>query len=436
MARKGKDKSDRPHRYATIIEGGTDPKPVKLEQLQEFAPKPISKPTKDIPAATSESGFLDVRGYLEHYGKKILDEKPHGSAILYVLEKCLFNPEHGKKEAAVGQCDDGTLFYQCFHNSCKKHTWHEARQKISGDDGLAEFMNTNSIISRDTTNIQQTYTIISANDLVNKKIKASPIINGVMMETDNLLIVGESGIGKSMLTLNLAFNLGLPGENKSLWDFSTIPHMFITLFIQSENSKAGTNNRIKLMLKGKSQYGKATCNVYFPWVNKDCRISGNLLDPSFQSFVKEFTLTTGAKVLIFDPLISFHQGNENDNAEMQRVLNALTRICIDTETSPIVVHHTGKSEASWSGGGRGASSIGGWADNIIRISHAKPKDPQHLLITHQKSRNFPEMPPFVLERTGSLDFTKVRKNRSDASEDLVRKPWKPWVGRQKLREPW
>lgn len=434
MARKGKEKSDRQHRYATIIEGVDAPKAVRLTQLQKFAPKP-TEPTENKPAAKSESGFLDVHRYIEHYGKKILDEKAHEKATLFVLEKCIFNSDHGKKEAAIGQCEDGTLFYQCFHNSCKYNTWHEARKKISGVHNLSEFYQpTNEVSPRETTNIQQTYTIITARDLVNMDIKESPIINGLMMDTENLLIVGESGIGKSVLTLNLAFNLGLPGKNKSLWDFSTIPHTFKTLFIQSENSKAGTKSRIELMQTGKPQFSKALRNLCFPWVKKDCRISGDLLDPDFQRFVKEFTLTTGSKVLVFDPLISFHQADENNNTEMRRVLNALSRICIETETSPIVVHHTGKSEASWSAGGRGASSIGDWADNIIRISHAKPKDPQQLLITHQKSRNFRVMPPFVLELTGTLDFTKVRTNRRDASEDLVRKALEALGGKAKTQD--
>ena len=171
--------------------------------------------------------------------------------------------------------------------------------------------------------------------------------------------------------------------------------------------------------------------MYFPWVRKDCRISGDLLDPSFQSFLKEFTLTTGAKVLIFDPLISFHQGNENDNAEMRRALDALTGICIDTETSAIVVHHTGKSAASGGGGGRGASAIGDWADNILKVDHTK--DRQHLVITHAKCRNFPERPPLVVERTGTLDFKKV-VSQAEQSEGLVREALEALGGKAESQE--
>jgi hypothetical protein len=224
----------------------------------------------------------------------------------------------------------------------------------------------------------------------------------------------------------------LPGTNKSLWNALTIPNEFKTIFIQSENSKAGTIKRIKSMLKGKPQYSKTMDNLYFPWVRKDCRISGNLLDPSFQSFLKEFTLTTGAKVLIFDPLISFHQGNENDNSEMRRALDVLTRICIDTETSPIVVHHTGKS-VDRGLGGRGASAIGDWGDNILKVEYTKTKE--HLVITHQKSRNFQLLPkPLFLELTGTLDFKRCYPE-GKASEDRVREALAALGGTAKTQQP-
>jgi len=127
MARKGKPDSNRQHRYATIISVSDDPKPVRLRQLKKFAPEPISKHSIEKSGTPSTGGFLDVRAYLEHYGKTIVAEKPYGSAALYVLEHCLFNPKHGHKEAAIGQSKDGVLFYYCFHNTCKPRTWREAR---------------------------------------------------------------------------------------------------------------------------------------------------------------------------------------------------------------------------------------------------------------------------------------------------------------------
>lgn len=55
------------------------------------------------------------------------------------MDGCLFDPSHTKKEASIIQDASGLITYQCFHNSCRDRTWHEARQKISGNDNLAQF---------------------------------------------------------------------------------------------------------------------------------------------------------------------------------------------------------------------------------------------------------------------------------------------------------
>jgi putative DNA primase/helicase len=62
--------------------------------------------------------------------------KNNGSSVLYCLKHCVFDESHSNNESAIGQTAEGKLFYQCFHNSCKGKTWHEARQIISGDDPL------------------------------------------------------------------------------------------------------------------------------------------------------------------------------------------------------------------------------------------------------------------------------------------------------------
>lgn len=401
MARKGKPKPDRPHRYASIMKGGDDPKPVRSEQLKKFAPETISKPTKDKPSAKSESGFLDVRCYLDHYGKKILDEKPHGSATLYVLERCIFNPEHGRKEAAIGQCEDGTLFYQCFHDSCKPRTWREARQEISGEESLSTFCTGKP---KAAPNIRENFSIITALDIRETAREEVPVINGLLMEQENLEIVGPSGIGKSLMTLNIALNLGIPSTDKQLWAMFKMPVQCTTLFVQSENSLLGIKKRLGLIVKGDLRYEAALDQLIFPSINGDCRTSGSVADPHFQHFIKEMIYATNAKIVVVDPLISFHHANENDNAEMRRYLDTLTAISIETRTSLILIHHVGKAVSGAVGGGRGASAIGDWADNVLSL---EPGKDNVLKVTHQKSRHFAKHPDFWLERTGNLDFKRV-----------------------------
>lgn len=117
----------------------------KLLSLKEPDPVPekVEKPDKPKHSHKSHGGdsvdlgAVDVARYLEHYGVGF-DLKQDGGRSVYRLEKCLFNPGHGRNDAAVIQDSSGKLCYQCFHDKCV-HTWPEARAAISGNDSLAQF---------------------------------------------------------------------------------------------------------------------------------------------------------------------------------------------------------------------------------------------------------------------------------------------------------
>lgn len=168
--RKGDSTPDRPHRKSYIFPGQPDclaDIPVtSIEIFKKYAalatpqapptPRPAAAnpPTTSRPAASSGSGQtrpikkgelgpIDMEKYLNHFGiaydVKEIDDPKRGPAMAYRLEKCVFNSDHGPNEASIIVPRAGAILYQCFHASCKSHTWKDARLKISGDKSLAEF---------------------------------------------------------------------------------------------------------------------------------------------------------------------------------------------------------------------------------------------------------------------------------------------------------
>lgn len=81
---------------------------------------------------------MNVAAYLTAYGVEF-NIKEAGSRTLYRLNRCLFNESHGRNEAFIQQDASGMVSYSCSHNSCKGHTWAEARAIISKDESLARF---------------------------------------------------------------------------------------------------------------------------------------------------------------------------------------------------------------------------------------------------------------------------------------------------------
>lgn len=98
---------------------------------------------------------LDVAAYLTHYGIEIVKTIQHGTSTLYGLKACVFDESHANNDAAIGQDEQGKLFYQCFHDSCKgdpaRH-WRDAKQRISGTDSLAPFITGGAINWADRRN--------------------------------------------------------------------------------------------------------------------------------------------------------------------------------------------------------------------------------------------------------------------------------------------
>jgi RecA-family ATPase len=117
---------------------------------------------------------------------------------------------------------------------------------------------------------------------------------------------------------------------------------------------------------------------------------------------------TKSRLVVIDPLISFHSQNENDNVEIRKVLDILTGICDVTKTACLVIHHLGKTKMDGVFSGRGASALADWASNILLIDKEDKggKDDGVLLnIKYLKSRNFIKCPPFDLEVSGELRWS-------------------------------
>jgi len=156
--RKGDSTKERPHRKSYLFADQpttlADVPVMTIEQLRKLAalapvdesraaappPSRYSRTTgKTEPMKGGDLGTLDVGKYLEHYGIRY-SIKGKGIITLYRLEHCVFDPNHKQNEAAI--CASPAppfLTYQCFHDSCNKRTWKEARAEISGSDSLAPF---------------------------------------------------------------------------------------------------------------------------------------------------------------------------------------------------------------------------------------------------------------------------------------------------------
>jgi len=242
------------------------------------------------------------------------------------------------------------------------------------------------------------------------------LLTDVLDRKESLLIVGESGTGKSSLLNQVIFSLAVPPE-KGLWEKFKIRRPVTCLLVQSENSMAATSFRLKRLFKAHPEFLQhAGFRVMTFKIGDDIRMSGDLRNKAFQKKIVDALVEIQADVMAIDPLISFHESDENSNVEMRASLDALTAICDQANVACIVTHHTGKN-----GDSRGASAIKDWVANQIKLTREQTQDPDRyiLRVHHDKARNFPTIPDFFLERTPNFDFVLTDPISSTKDEEMI-----------------
>lgn len=237
-----------------------------------------------------------------------------------------------------------------------------------------------------TENIHETNRIetVSLGDIEDKQPEMEFIIDGLWPKYDPLMILGKGGVGKSLFALDMLMQLASPPPEGFLGRFK-INGKYRSLIFQAENSGASIYQRQKTMLEGKPLPEDIRNNIIFAGSNGDALARGNFSDKNFLASLSRIIRDIAPDILVFDPLISFHDADENSNQAMRRVLDNIRNVAYELKVSLLLTHHLGKGEVvHGNSGGRGASAIGDW--NSASIELKKRKDDMFELV-HMKSRD-------------------------------------------------
>ena len=241
--------------------------------------------------------------------------------------------------------------------------------------------------------------------------------NGILPEAGNMILAGESGVGKSMFSQELAVHLALG------WDFLSweIPTARRVLIIQLENSLRTEQVRLKRMLTGLEVSAPPQNLMYAP-----TELQIDLNDAMSRAKLVQLIQLTGAEVVIMDPLSCLHCKDENSNSDMRPTLNHLTAINREIGTTFIVVHHFGKPQKGQDNAhrARGASAIRDWADTMMALTHEKDNARILRRVEFPKIRHGPELRPFFIEKDQETFLSRetiVADQYSENVAEIVRK---------------
>lgn len=73
---------------------------------------------------------FDLEDFIARHGIEVKNRIEVADGTRYVLDHCLFNPNHRGKDAVLFQHRSGAVAYYCFHNSCQGNDWRKLRETL------------------------------------------------------------------------------------------------------------------------------------------------------------------------------------------------------------------------------------------------------------------------------------------------------------------
>jgi RecA-family ATPase len=132
---KGDEIEDNPHRRSAILGVPENLSVLTEQQIKAFVEANPAPASGESPSTEPGDDWIDT------WLTKVADvvkvkqgPKPYSGGRKWILESCLFNPEHGAgTDVCIIQYRGGALKYKCSHDSCKDRAWREFRQKVESD---------------------------------------------------------------------------------------------------------------------------------------------------------------------------------------------------------------------------------------------------------------------------------------------------------------
>jgi hypothetical protein len=171
-------------------------------------------------------------------------------------------------------------------------------------------------------------------------------------------LVAEPGIGKSLFALGLA--VGCARGDLTAFGFDFIGAPTSVAIVQLEDDTRTQRQRMLAIcrhhgwdhrkLQGRVKWFSARdAGFKILGVNAQRRLQ---LTTQFEKF-RQYVTAQNVGLVIFDPLVEMHDGDENSNGDMAKVMSAVRGLARGTDSAVLVVHHSRKPPIDGSGGGAG-----------------------------------------------------------------------------------
>jgi RecA-family ATPase len=220
---------------------------------------------------------------------------------------------------------------------------------------------------------------------------------GLLLCCHVTLLISPGGVGKSTLSMLIAVAVAL--GRKDLIPGRDVTKSGNVLVVNSEDDLSEMKRRLAGILTGheidadklagklhiESLYGRSGLLAASDE-------GGGISDGNLFKQLVEFCNENSIKLIVIDPLVGFHDANENDNGVMEKVATTLRRVARTTGAAVLAVHHTRKAQGSEThagdmDAGRGASALTAAARIAITVARMTKETAKKLSLDWQVGKH-------------------------------------------------
>lgn len=189
-------------------------------------------------------------------------------------------------------------------------------------------------------------------------------VENLIPEAGLTYIASEPGVGKSMFMTYVAQCIA---SGRSIFGLKVMQGS--VCYFDAENGEVCAYNRIKMIAKGNNfKKEELECFNYSIFPN----IRFDPISPFYNKFIKFYELYK-PDVLIFDSLVRFMDGSENDAEAAKKVFDTMRELFKKYPNLTIIIlHHLSKQHDNSMNALRGSSEIAAAASSIVMLKNMKP----------------------------------------------------------------
>lgn len=309
-----------------------------FEKIAALYPEEEDIPTKNTNYSTER---FDLEAFLDKYNIGVSKVENVAGGKKYILEHCVFNPQHREKDAVIFQRDTGAIAYHCFHASCSHYTWRDVRMHFDPQAYSRKDYREFQFKSRYYGMMQPVpYTPIEETEEKGKKWLTAKDIKRKREEDIVAIPTGFSYLDKAIRGLILGevtILSGLNGSGKSSWLNSVMLNVmqrgFKVACFSGEltdynvikwlaQSAAGKNYVYKLEGSDYSyEVNDMAYNRIADWLNEKFYLFNNNYGNNFSQVISDLeeVVQKGAQFIVIDNLMALQISNfSGDKNERQK----------------------------------------------------------------------------------------------------------------------